>query len=589
MPPKDVITDYPPIPEGLNEKQYNDYIKTELTANPKLLSDPYWRLTHLYHIIHKDTGKKVLFKLNKAQREFYEIIPLYDKFVILKSRQLGMSTFVALYYLDKVLWEPNKEVAMIAHIKEAAMDLYNKKAQFAIRNMPQCVRDLITFGKESSTRLQVVKPKTGDTSIFSVLVSSRSGTPTHTHISELGKMSKKDPIRATEILSGSISALSFGHKLFIESTAEGAQGLFYETFNASWKERSRILPGSPYAMTMCFPLFFNWTYDEGQISQVTQIIPAEDMEVIDIDWVEFQKDNNLTDKEITWYYLKWLGVGKDTQYLFQEFPTTPEDAFLASGQCFFSQRRVSQMIEKINDNKPLSAYDIFGGELMVNNRGKFMVYKKPETGKQYTTGADVGQGLDDGDFSVAVVIDNSTKEIVAFYRVRREPYEFAEDLNCIGRYYSTAKLVVESNKDGYYVNDRLVKDFEYPNMYIQQSYDKTTRKYTDKIGWDTNAKTRQLGLISLKVAFNTIDTWYIKSLLEEMQTFVMNKRGKFEALPGKHDDCVMACSVAYGSLNAELKEKKKDSPEKKYTRMAVAFGEITMEEYLEYAQKHNLL
>ena len=66
-----------------------------------------WRLSHLYHIMDKN-GRKVLFKLNKAQKHFaetYLLVPNpYRRIIILKSRQLGFTTLIALWFLDEVIW-----------------------------------------------------------------------------------------------------------------------------------------------------------------------------------------------------------------------------------------------------------------------------------------------------------------------------------------------------------------------------------------------------------------------------------------------------------------------------------------------------
>jgi hypothetical protein len=64
----------------------------------KLLADPLWRLNNLYWIIDK-SGNKTLFKLNWAQEQLYR--DLWYCNLILKARQLGISTFVCLLFLDR--------------------------------------------------------------------------------------------------------------------------------------------------------------------------------------------------------------------------------------------------------------------------------------------------------------------------------------------------------------------------------------------------------------------------------------------------------------------------------------------------------
>lgn len=569
---------YNDIPKGLDKKEYNKWIIDTLKATPSLIRDWKWRVTHLYHIVTKE-GNKILFFPNKAQQRFIELLDKYDRFVILKSRQLGMSTFVAIYFLDKIIWEDNKDAGFIAHTKDAAQDIFDKKVLFALENTPDAIKAMIDVTGKNAKKLKILK-KSGSTNNYNVLVSSRGGTYHYTHISELGKMSKANPEKAAETLKGSMSSIAGGNKLFIESTAEGASGLFYETFMSSWKLRSKFTEGSIANSMLCFPLFFNWTYDEDEIAKITTTIDVRDMDVLDIEWLEFQKDNDLTDQQLTWYYMKWLQLNKDTNSLFQEYPTTAEDAFLASGQCMFSQKKLSELMLHADENKPIKRYDTLGGELSLNPYGgPFYVFKEPVKGRKYILGADTGEGLSDGDYSTCAVVDSLTQEPVAFYWAREAPYEFAATVNCIGKWYNNAIVGVETNQNGYYVNDRLVKDFVYPNMYIQQIYDNITRTYTKKVGWDQNQKTRKKALIDFKTVFSKTPFWYFKPLLEEMMTFVMNKRGKFEALPGKHDDLVMCTAIAYGIIGA--KQSEEVTPEKKrISRMGVAFGDCTIEEFL---------
>ena len=70
----------------------SEYIPTQEELNDKL-----WRLTHLYYITDKQ-GREVLFDLNWAQKELYD--DDWNKVIILKARQLGITTFWSLFFLD---------------------------------------------------------------------------------------------------------------------------------------------------------------------------------------------------------------------------------------------------------------------------------------------------------------------------------------------------------------------------------------------------------------------------------------------------------------------------------------------------------
>lgn len=74
------------------------------------LSDRVWRLNHLYWIINKE-GKMQRFQLNWAQRRLHE--QLWYRNDILKARQLGISTYVAMLMLDMSLFRPNFHCGII--------------------------------------------------------------------------------------------------------------------------------------------------------------------------------------------------------------------------------------------------------------------------------------------------------------------------------------------------------------------------------------------------------------------------------------------------------------------------------------------
>lgn len=574
--------------DRFDEKQFNDSVRAALDENPALLKDWRWRISNLYCVVDKNQ-KKVIFKPNRAQRAFMEIIDDYPMFVILKSRQLGFTTFVCLYFLDKILWGNNIDAAMIAHLKEIAQDIFDKKAMYAAENLPECVKGLVEIDAKTARKLKVVK-KTKEGAVmarnlFVTLNSTRGGTFTLTHISELAKIYKISPQKASEVLTGSMSSIAIGSKLFIESTAEGMEGLFYETFNSSWRERGQFKTDPAIVASKPYPLFFNWTYDDEQIEKFYDmygIIPLENMEVVDIDWARFKEDNELTDKQLSWYYAKWKGLNKNTSLLFQEYPTTPEDAFMTTGQGFFPNKRLVQMLDAIEAGEvPLGKrYDVPGDYFEPSSFGPFTVFEEPEPNAEYIIGADVGEGLSNSDSSTIAVIKKSTLEPVAFYESKIVPHEFAEVCVTVAKYYNNGLLVIESNNHGYTVNDLVNREHTYSNMYMQRSYDDISGKYTTKLGWSTTSKTRSMALNNFRQAFSQTKNWYYKNLLLEMQTFVRSTRGKFEAAHGKHDDLVMCCAFAYGVISIIKEEEKKQQEEEDPSKLFF-LGKIGIEEFMQ--------
>jgi len=171
----------------------------------------------------------------------------------------------------------------------------------------------------------------------------------------------------------------------------------------------------------------------------------------------------------------------------------------------------------------------------------FLVYKEPQQGKNYVIGGDVAEGLLLGDYSVACVLGYD-KEIKALYRGHCEPDEYKEMISALGFWYNTALLAVEFNKDGNWVNTALRND-NYPAMYIRSTVDDITKEVTRSYGWLTNKKNRDFMLGEAKKHFNTVSGINCKPLLEEILTFVRDKRGKPQAAVGSHDDCFVRDTV----------------------------------------------
>lgn len=288
----------------------------EIKANPKLLADKMWRLENLYVINTKSDGKRI-FKLSRAQRHFLE--NMRHRNIILKSRQLGFSTLITLWILDEILFSTNKEAIAIAHIKEGMTDIFDKKAKFAIMNLPDEIKNIFNFKTSSKTKLQV-EFGDGSVSSFGVSLSGRSGTYHYVHISEYAKLSKQFPQRAEEVITGTLPAVPFDGRVFMESTAEGSNGSFYDMYYDALKNKNRGI--AALFNVEFYPHFYNWTWDDMELDRFTETIPVDMMEPNnDINWKNYQQIHNLTDKEMTYYYMRWLSVKRDLDRLNQEYPT----------------------------------------------------------------------------------------------------------------------------------------------------------------------------------------------------------------------------------------------------------------------------
>src|ERR1700677_738848 len=180
-----------------------------------LAADPAWRMDNLYWI--KDPqGKKIRFKMNWAQREIWD--NLHTCNVILKARQLGITTFFCIYLLDQVLWNNDQQCGIIAHTLNDTQSIFVDKLKFAFDNLHPGIRARFKTIGDSHKELSFAHG-----SVIRVGTSLRSSTLNALHISELGKICSKYPEKAREILTGALQTVHTGQKIFIESTAEGKE------------------------------------------------------------------------------------------------------------------------------------------------------------------------------------------------------------------------------------------------------------------------------------------------------------------------------------------------------------------------------
>lgn len=545
--------------------EHNEKVTNELINNPGLIKDKRWRMDNLYFIITK-RGKKVPFKMNRAQLHFFEnylSVPgkIYHRHIVLKARQLGFTTFIDLFILDEILFNTNKEGLIIAHKVQDATEIFDRKIDFAVRNMAPDVKGaFFKINHNSSRKIQVVVdygPDSGSTSSIAVSVSGRSGTYHLVHISEFAKMCVEFPKRASEVETGTFPAVPFDGFIFIESTAEGMAGRFYELFNERWIGREKITP--QLSQVQFVPHFYNWQYDDMEMAEIHEIIPISMMEECEIDWVEYQKDNNLTDLEITYYYMKWQQFGgkggtEAVKKLKQEYPTTPEEAFLSTGQSYFPIAKVASLLAQ---TKPgvrgeITTNEKGDSEFTPTSSGNFEMFNKPEVGTRYIIGGDTSEGLAHGDAQVLYVINHKTENCDGIYRSQVSPDELATEAYKLGKFYNWALLAIEVNKDGLWVNDALEK-MGYINLYARKIFDDITQKVTHFFGWKTSSSTRPFALASLKAAFLRKSGGFPSALLNEMFTFIRNIKGKPEAMDKKKDDVVMAAAIGYAVLQEQGK------------------------------------
>lgn len=295
------------------------------------MADPMWRLHNLYKIIVKSEdeegdGYVVQFKPNRAQRRF--LSRLWHRNVILKARQLGFTTLIALVWLDFCLFTPNVNCGIIAQDLEAAGAIFKNKVKFAYDNLAPEIRAARPLKTSNASEMTFENG-----SSIRVATSMRSGTFHRLHVSEFGKICAKFPDKAAEVMTGSIPAVPLDGVLIIESTAEGREGEFYDIVQRASALEDQKAPLTPRDYRMHF---YPW-HDEPEYSMDPAGVVLTDADRLYFASLEGKIGKRLTDGQKAWYIAtRQADFPNKPERMWQEYPSTREEAFQKSTEgCYY--------------------------------------------------------------------------------------------------------------------------------------------------------------------------------------------------------------------------------------------------------------
>ena len=290
----------------------------------------WWRLCNLYWIVN-DEGDRIKFYPNDAQTRLYQ--NLWYLNLVLKARQQGFTTLISLLGLDMALFNDNKSVGVTADSKDNASKIFRNKVLYPYNNLPEGLRQGRSTEVESQSELVF-----NNGSSITVGVSLRSGTLQLLHVSEYGKISAKYPDKAKEIKTGSFNAVKAGQFAFVESTAEGKGGEFYDLTVQSQKMDDMVKAGTAKLTTMDFRFhFFAWWESpkytlnpEGVVIDAAMQAYFTKLELRGIVLTAGQK---------AWYVKKAAQQGDDMR---KEYPSYWEEAFeVALDGAYFGREMIA--------------------------------------------------------------------------------------------------------------------------------------------------------------------------------------------------------------------------------------------------------
>lgn len=528
------------------DKKFRDAVGNELLSNKELRKEvqenPEKLIELLFFVVDKeqktvpfilnDVQKDFIGKLNKAKGDFEKGKIVDISLLVLKGRQQGFTTLITAYQLASTILNKNFQGFTVADESSNTEAIFQNKAKYPYEQLPDIVKPTEKFNNKRQLLFEKLNSSWQvDTATANM---GRSRTVNFFHGSECAFW--RDGIAL--IQAGIGEAFTKNCIKIYESTANG-----FNEFKAMWDSGIHI---------NCF--YEWWRTPEYRLNIPT----TKKKEFIDnlknsSEWIYdrlrwLQKSKKLDLKQLYWYFNKYNGY-IDKELIKQEYPCTPEEAFLASGNCVFDKEAIIRRIAEIKEplKRGYFLYDYDG--LKITNikwqddiNGPIKLYQLPKENYPYVLSGDTAG--DGSDFFTGQVIDNTTGDQVAVYREKTDEVEYTKQMYCLGMYYKEALIGIETNFSTYPQLE--LERLGYKNFYIRKVEDSIQEKVKKSFGFKTTSLTRPIILGELKrILKEHIDKINDKDTLEELLVFIKNDKGREEAQAGYHDDLVMALAIVY--------------------------------------------
>lgn len=496
-----------------------------LEVRKRLYEDFEFYARHALRIRTKEGDIKPLV-LNTAQKQLLEIIENQRKttgkvrVIICKGRQQGLSTMIGAWMYWWTTQHKATKAIVVTHQAESTKALFDMTRRYH-EHCPEILKPKTKY----SSRKEIVFDALDSSYMVATAGGDGIGRGETIQLAHLSEAAFYPAATARDNINGLLQAIpnTPGSAVFIESTANGVSGPYYDIWRNAVEGKNEFEP-----------VFIEWFVQ----TEYREPVPSKFEKTPDeIDLVE---KYGLDNEQLMFRRKKVATNGLDLTN--QEYPCCAEDAFLTSGRPVFNLEKCQESLKKAPDI--LERLALENETWNEHPRGELLIYRKLDPGESYTIGADVAMGVRNGDYSVAQVLD-SKRRLCATYRAHVHPDYYATVLYHLGMLFNTAHIAVERNNHGILTCTRLGKDLAYPNFFTEVSVDKLTEKETITLGFSTNTKTKPLIIDELRAAQreNTIEI-NDKTTIREMMTYVVDENGSMGAEAGCNDDAVMALAIA---------------------------------------------
>lgn len=531
------------------DKQFRSAVAEEIIKNAELLQElkryPEKLIELVFIVVDKnqqtmpfflnDVQHRFIDTLNKAIDDFKEGKITNISLIILKGRQQGFTTVVTAYQLSSSILNRNFQGFTLADKSDNSEAIFQNKAKYPYSQLPDTLKPTEKFNNRKQLLFEKINSSWAvDTATKDV---GRSRTVNFFHGSECAFW--KDGIASIQAALG--EAFTKNCIKIYESTANG-----YNDYQTMWDSGVHI--NCFYAWWETKEYRINFPSEETKQLFLTDIDSKKDWIYERLKWLRDEKE--LDAEQLYWYYKKFEGY-IDKRLIKQEYPCSPKEAFLLSGDNVFDTEKLLARIETAP--KPIKTgyfeYDYDGLRLSnirwINDReGYINIYQLPNTPvvTKYCIGGDTAG--DGSDYFTAHVLDARSGIQVATLKHQFDADQYTKQMYCLGMYYKQALIGIEANFDSFPIME--LQRLGYIWQYTRESQDTYTGKKEKRFGFKTTSLTRPTIISRLiEVVREHCEVINDRDTLEELLTIIRNEKGRIEAPDGGNDDQMMGLAIAH--------------------------------------------
>ena len=456
----------------------------------------------LLNIKHKQLHRFVPFEPNEAQERLWDLMDRTNRVIVIKARQVGISTAVRAWQFHRAYTSKNPETYAVQSFHDRSAKNLRRMDRRWLRGLPDLLHR--TLDVDSAEETVFADTLAG---FSSFTTGGRGGTRsfefTGAHLSEFAFYSDPD-----EVLAQSVSTVGDG-PLVIESTANVPGDAFH-----------RLIENAP---ENGWSVFTYWWWQHGPYRD--ENLP--DDFCVTASEAELADRYGLDDAQLYWRrkLVSTLGLNSFRR----EYPGCLDDAFLSRESTYFSAEDLDS-IEVVWFETPQREF------------------AAPEPNRGYVMGVDVSGGVG-RDYSALVVVALGTLQPAYIERSNKlAPHEWAARVATVAQRYNDALVLCESNNHGHVVLREL----------HLLRYRRLWRKPNGK-HWVTTVRSKLDAYECLREHIRAGILFALdQSTIQELRGLEVRKVTP-EAPAGLHDDLAMALALAYRCVRSAPRSQRRDS------------------------------